>query len=51
MEEDDDVDSIEYKDGTKTARCPDCGGRMRWCESCQAWTKTCCNEFGTCLCS
>lgn len=31
--------------------CPDCGGQMEWCEGCQMYSKTCCEEYGTCMCS
>jgi len=37
----------EFDDNT----CPDCGGTMEWCESCEMWSKTCCDDFGTCECS
>lgn len=30
--------------------CPDCGGRMEWCDSCRMWSQYCCEEFGTCQC-
>lgn len=32
-------------------RCPDCGGNMYWCTSCEIWSKTCCEDYGSCLCS
>lgn len=31
--------------------CPSCGGSMRWCSICEMWSKSCCNDWGTCLCS
>lgn len=31
--------------------CPDCCGTMTWCDSCRMWSKTCCDEYGTCGCS
>lgn len=31
--------------------CPDCGGQMHWCSCCQVWSKSCCHEYGTCMCS
>lgn len=34
----------------RTIRCPDCGGEMRWCDTCQRYTATCCQEFGSCEC-
>jgi len=37
--------------GHGDATCPDCGGKMTWCSSCQCWTRTCCVEYGTCQCS
>ena len=33
------------------AYCTDCGGQMTWCETCQMYTKTCCQEYGSCMCS
>lgn len=38
-------------DESETDDCPSCGGTMTWCESCMMWTQTCCEEYGTCLCS
>jgi hypothetical protein len=32
-------------------RCDSCGGREQWCSCCQMWTKTCCVDYGTCMCS
>lgn len=32
-------------------RCCDCGGMMEWCSVCNMWTKTCCVDYGTCMCS
>ena len=32
-------------------RCPSCGGQMSWCSSCEQWTKVCCHDWGTCMCS
>lgn len=34
-----------------TKECPDCEGQMKWCTGCNMWTKTCCEEYGTCECS
>ena len=39
----------EYEGDTKT--CEDCSGEMVWCTSCNMYTKTCCQEYGTCQCS
>ena len=35
----------------RTARCDSCGGQMVWCSFCKVFTKTCCVDYGTCLCS
>jgi len=35
----------------RTQRCDSCGGQMQWCELCQMFSKTCCEEYGTCMCS
>jgi hypothetical protein len=31
--------------------CPECGDYMTWCTSCEVWSRTCCEEYGTCKCS
>lgn len=31
--------------------CPRCGGQMTWCSVCKVWSKTCCIDYGTCMCS
>lgn len=31
--------------------CPYCGGVMTWCSCCEMWSRTCCEEYGTCQCS
>lgn len=31
--------------------CDSCGGREQWCSCCKVWTKTCCVDYGTCMCS
>jgi len=31
--------------------CDMCGGEMTWCESCQVWSRKCCQDYGTCQCS
>lgn len=41
----------EYTDYAEPGRCPECGGEMTWCELCQMWSRTCCEDFGTCECS
>ena len=35
----------------KTAVCLDCGGDMKWCSGCRMYTKICCEEYSTCMCS
>lgn len=42
-------ESEGYEGDTKT--CEDCGGLMTWCSCCLVYTKTCCVEYGTCMCS
>ena len=32
-------------------KCSECGGYMTWCEGCRMWSRTCCEQYGTCLCS
>lgn len=31
--------------------CPECGGVMSWCSGCEVWSRTCCEDYGTCQCS
>lgn len=31
--------------------CDRCGGQMPWCSTCQQYTRSCCIDFGTCMCS
>ena len=40
----------EYEESADP-RCEDCGGEKMWCEGCRMWTKTCCTDWGTCMCS
>lgn len=57
MSVEDDVsdDADEYEDvytyDGDTKRCEDCGGEMKWCTSCNMYSKTCCDDYGTCACS
>lgn len=32
-------------------KCEECGGRMRWCDHCNRWSRVCCVPYGTCQCS
>lgn len=43
--EDKDYDLLDH------SFCKDCYGEMTWCTSCEEWTKLCCEEYGTCMCS
>jgi hypothetical protein len=36
---------------TAIALCDWCGGEKKWCSSCDMYTRTCCEEYGTCMCS
>lgn len=31
--------------------CDSCGGEQSWCSCCETYTKTCCVDWGTCMCS
>ena len=33
------------------SECPFCHGEMEWCYTCDDWSSTCCQEYGTCECS
>ena len=35
----------------ETATCQSCFGEKVWCSGCQMYTATCCEEYGTCMCS
>ena len=47
VEENWDFDEKETDDPT----CDWCGGEMQWCPICAEWTRTCCQDWGTCQCS
>lgn len=32
-------------------KCDYCDGYMSWCSCCDCWTRTCCEEWGSCACS
>lgn len=40
-----------WRYGRGDKECPDCGGQMHWCSTCQVWSRSCCVEYGTCQCS
>ena len=44
-------DDVEVVNETYYKRCEECGGQMEWCDTCQMWSRTCCEEFGSCQCS
>jgi hypothetical protein len=31
--------------------CSECGGTETWCSSCECYSKTCCQDWGSCMCS
>ena len=35
----------------KTKYCDNCGGSMTWCNSCQMYSRNCCEDYGSCMCS
>ena len=35
----------------KNSKCSWCGGQKRWCDICEMWSRSCCEEYGTCMCS
>lgn len=41
----------KYRFNRRYKTCPDCGNLMQWCSGCGVWTKTCCVDYGTCMCS
>ena len=40
-----------YGPNHKKAICSHCGGIMTWCSCCEMFSSTCCEDYGTCLCS
>jgi hypothetical protein len=32
-------------------QCPYCYDDMTWCEGCRMYSSTCCEQYGTCMCS
>lgn len=40
---------IKHNDYPKT--CPYCFGKMTYCDGCRMWSSTCCQDYGTCMCS
>lgn len=47
----DDYDDDRYFEELDEDYCCDCGGIMEWCDCCAMYTKTCCEDYGTCMCS
>lgn len=50
------IDGVEMKYSwgeliPTTQRCDECGGKKEWCITCNCYTKVCCHEYGTCMCS
>jgi len=41
----------ENEDEHGDPTCDLCGGEQQWCPVCDRWTATCCQEYGTCMCS
>lgn len=31
--------------------CEQCGGEQSWCSCCETWSRRCCVDWGTCMCS
>ncbi len=47
-----DTDGVYQDDrGIWYKPCIKCGGYMTWCSGCEMWSETCCEEYGTCMCS
>ncbi|MBN1117790.1 MAG: hypothetical protein JXA77_11330 [Bacteroidales bacterium] len=45
------ADSLWNYGRPSESTCPNCGGTMHWCSTCQMWSRSCCVEYGTCQCS
>lgn len=41
----------ELQHGDEGEECPDCHEQMTWCSACVQWTKTCCQDYGSCQCN
>lgn len=45
------VEFVNLECAPDDSNCDNCGGVMTWCEGCRMYSKTCCEDYGTCLCS
>ena len=44
------TDDDDERDESNSS-CSNCGGTMTWCDLCRMWSKSCCEDYGTCMCS
>jgi len=44
-------DDFKYETHGDPSVCESCGGKMTWCTTCRVWSKKCCEEYGSCMCS
>ena len=42
---------INKKENNRNGICNTCYREMEWCEGCNMWSCTHCEEYGTCMCS
>jgi hypothetical protein len=47
---DEDDENVTHEAGD-TQECDVCGGEQEWCSSCQVFTNTCHEPWGSCACS
>lgn len=40
-----------FQEKEEDTECSNCGGELSWCSSCMMYSRTCCEEYGTCQCS
>ena len=44
-----DIDRVHGEESED--KCEHCDGNMTWCETCKQWSRTCCKDYGSCMCS
>ena len=47
----DEDDDYRYETHGDPSKCEYCGGTLTWCETCKVWSRTCCESYGSCMCS
>ena len=46
------LDNLIFKiESFLNGKCRYCGGQRSWCDGCEMWSATCCEEYASCMCS